>query len=82
MASTTDRRVFRSIRLTTAEKQALDDGQGWYRLDDEVFLGGYVDPASDDHQELSLSVNGTSQDNWTAFHQLPQQIQARIVREG
>ncbi len=69
--------TFQSITLTEAEMKALDDGQDWYEPGDVVRLAGYSD-----HQELGLSVNGTSHDNWTYRHELPPAILIRLEREG
>jgi hypothetical protein len=69
-----------SILLTEAEMQTLDDGQGWYKPGDEVWLGGRIGGPND--CDLDLCVNGKTHDNWITLNNLPPMISARLSDEA
>lgn len=77
----------RRTQLTPAEMVELDDGQGWYKEGDTVYIGGcledppYSDVTNNDNAVLDLCVNGKTHDNWTYFHDLPESIQSRLLGE-
>jgi hypothetical protein len=71
-----------STELTADELRALDDGQDWYSADDDnVSLGGYIDPDAPEGAYLDLYVDDAAHDNWIRFFVLPASIRARLMAD-
>lgn len=71
-------KMYRNMELTDEEKVLLDDGQGWYKVGDNVCLSGYL-PEKNELAVFDLIVNGYVHDNWVFLHDIPQSIQKRLL---
>jgi hypothetical protein len=72
---------FKSIILTDSELAILDDGQGWWKDGDTVYLGGYLPDDYNNNPAFVLQVNNSTNENWTYWNDLPQTIKNHLMTE-